>query len=266
MSLKARLRKAAFNRHILLGKLETRPNLTNFIDRFRPNYKPCNLVRIGSGADGGYLLPDALDGLAYCFSPGVADSADFENELSKRGIRSFMADASVSKAPIDNDLFHFIPKFLGARSHNEYITLSDWIEQSIGDDNSPKVLQMDIEGAEYDVLGYESAETLAGFSILTIEFHDLNKLFEKDFLRLVSIIFEKLFKNFVICHVHPNNCCGLTELDGIAVPRVMEVTFVRHDILPKVLRQDPVQLPHPLDVKNVPHLPKILMPEIWWKE
>ena len=174
MSLKARLRKAAFNRHILLGKLETRPNLTNFIDRFRATYKPCNLVRIGSGADGGYLLPDALDGLAYCFSPGVADSADFENELSK--------------------------------------------------------------------------------------------LFEKDFLRLVSIIFEKLFKNFAICHVHPNNCCGLTELDGIAVPRVMEVTFVRHDILPKVLRQDPVQLPHPLDVKNVPHLPEILMPEIWWKE
>ena len=266
MSLKSRLRKAAFNRHIQLGKLETRPGLTDFIARFREHYVPCRLTRIGSTADGGYLLPDALDDLVYCFSPGVADSADFENELSKLGIRSFMADASVSQAPIENELFTFIPKFLGTRTHNEYITLSDWISQSIGNDASPKVLQMDIEGAEYDVLGYESAETLASFSILTIEFHDLNKLFEKDFLRLVSIIFDKIFKNFSICHVHPNNCCGITELDGVGIPRVMEVTFVRNDVLQTIRTSDPITLPHPLDVKNVSHLEEIVMPEIWWKK
>lgn len=243
MSLKSRLRKAAFNRHIQLGKLETRPGLTDFIARFREHYVPCRLTRIGSTADGGYLLPDALDDLVYCFSPGVADSADFENEL-----------------------FTFIPKFLGTRTHNEYITLSDWISQSIGNDTSPKVLQMDIEGAEYDVLGYESAETLASFSILTIKLHDLNKLFEKDFLRLVSIIFDKIFKNFSICHVHPNNCCGIIELDGVGIPRVMEVTFVRNDVLQTIRTSDPITLPHPLDVKNVSHLEEIVMPEIWWKK
>ncbi|MGA1235083.1 MAG: hypothetical protein ACO3VR_14295, partial [Lutimaribacter sp.] len=73
-------------------------------------------------------------------------------------------------------------------------------------------------------------------------------------------------KNFSICHVHPNNCCGITELDGVGIPRVMEVTFVRNDVLQTIRTSDPITLPHPLDVKNVSHLEEIVMPEIWWKK
>jgi hypothetical protein len=68
---------------------------------------------------------------------------------------------------------------------------------------------------------------------------------------MVSAVFEKIYENFSICHVHPNNCCGVAELDDISVPRVIEVTFIRNDQLVKYKNGKKIALPHPLDKKNV---------------
>lgn len=266
MSIKSRIVKAALGPRRIVGRLEASQELKEFIARFRDNYISCDLVRIGGDGDGGYLTPDNLENVKYCFSPGVDYTAKFEKELSDvYGIRSYMADASVEAAPIDDGNFTFIPKFLGNRTLGHFITLSDWVQDSIGDDTGAKILQMDIEGAEYDVLSLEDASTIASFSILIIEFHDLQKLFQSDFLRMVSTIFEKLYKNFSICHVHPNNRCGVAELDGVTVPAVIEVTFLRNDLVTDFLRSDAVSLPHALDRKNMQSYPDLAMPEMWWK-
>jgi hypothetical protein len=42
------------------------------------------LIRVGGELDGGYLVPDDLDGIVACFSPGVGGSASFEADLRKR--------------------------------------------------------------------------------------------------------------------------------------------------------------------------------------
>jgi hypothetical protein len=128
------------------------------------------------------------------------------------------------------------------------------------------ILQMDIEGAEYDVLVFEDSSVLSRFSTMTIEFYHLERLFQKNFLRMFSAIFDKIFKNFSICHVHPNNCCGVATLDSISVPRVMEVTFIRNDLIDEVLNNNKIDLPHLLDRKNVQRNDEIFMPEIWWKK
>ena len=44
----------------------------------RPVATDRQLIRIGSPADGGYLIPDDLEGIRFCFSPGVAHSSAFE--------------------------------------------------------------------------------------------------------------------------------------------------------------------------------------------
>ena len=98
---------------------------------------------------------------------------------------------------------------------------------------------MDIEGGEYDALVYEDSQTLASFSIIVIEFHYLQKMFERDFLNMVTAIFEKIYKNFSICHVHPNNYCGIVSLDGIEIPRVIEVTFIRNDLVNNFSNNNP---------------------------
>lgn len=246
-------------------KLSKHDEIRRFVDRFRTKYISVDLVRIGGDGDGGYLLPDNLNDVKYCFSPGVSQVADFEAHLSKQyGIKSFMADASVNKPPFNDDNFYFSSKFLGSASDPDFITLSDWVRDCIGDDSSEKILQMDIEGGEYDVLAYESAETLKQFSTLIIEFHTMQTMAEYYFLKMVSAIFEKLYLNFSIAHVHPNNAVPVQDFDGVLVPRIMEVTFIRNDLIDRFSNPHDIMLPHPLDRKNSPGGPDIVMPAIWW--
>ena len=127
------------------------------------------------------------------------------------------------------------------------------------------ILQMDIEGGEYDVLTFESTATLSRFSAMIIEFHFLERLFESNYLYMISILFEKLYRHFSICHVHPNNCCGFTSLNGIDMPNVIEVTFLRHDLVDQFKSASALSLPHRLDRRNVSHQADIDIPEIWWK-
>ena len=70
---------------------------------------------------------------------------------------------------------------MGSHSRENFITLSEWIAQNNLESDSNLLLQMDIEGGEYDVLIYEDTNTLASFSAMVVEFHNLQKLFEHDF-------------------------------------------------------------------------------------
>jgi hypothetical protein len=124
---------------------------------------------------------------------------------------------------------------------------------------------MDIEGSEYDVLIVESEVLLNRFPVMIIEFHFLQNIFERQFLNTITSIFEKIYKTFCICHVHPNNSNDIESLDGIDVPRVIEVTFLKRSFLEKARRMNSVELPHKLDRKNVKSLKDIKMPEMWWK-
>src|SRR5262245_53497979 len=48
------------------------------IKRLHPVTTDKKLIRIGEEGDGGYLVPDDLDDVVACFSPGVGAVASFE--------------------------------------------------------------------------------------------------------------------------------------------------------------------------------------------
>ena len=124
MSIKSKIKDFAFQNHILLERINSSDGINDFLSRFRANYVSTDLIRIGGDSDGGYLMPDCLDDIKYCFSPGVDVVASFEDEISKNyGIKSFMADASVNSPPFNNPYFEFVPKFLGSRTYGDFITL-----------------------------------------------------------------------------------------------------------------------------------------------
>ena len=124
----------------------------------RPYSTNHELIRIGGNSDGGYLVPDDLFGVMNCFSPGVSETANFEFDLANRKIKSFLADYSVEKSPIENELIDFEKKYLGAETNEIYMTLNDWVNRKCPHDND-LILQMDIEGSEYAVL-FDSSEEL----------------------------------------------------------------------------------------------------------
>ena len=97
--------------HLFATKTTEREKVLQFLDATRPLKTEHKLIRTGGELDGGYLIPDDMDGVKYCFSPGVSSVADFENDLAKRGIKSFLADYSVNGPPVENELFDFEKNF-----------------------------------------------------------------------------------------------------------------------------------------------------------
>jgi hypothetical protein len=222
------------------------------------------MIRIGGGADGGYLLPDDLDGIEYCFSPGVSTVSNFEDELADRGIRSFLADYSVDGPPISRPEFTFDKKFLGATDNDPFITLGSWKEKYLQQYSGDLLLQMDIEGSEYPVILNTPDALLDQFRILVVEFHYLNELFDPFGFQMLSACFDKLLKSFHVVHLHPNNCEGFGSVrcGDIEIPRLMEFTFLnkRRASQVKPLKR----FPHPLDAPNVPR-PDLKLPACWYQ-
>lgn len=260
------VKKKLFNLGLNLENNSNVDDIKEFISKFKANYVSTKLIRIGGDGDGGYLVPDILDDIKYCFSAGVGEISAFENDLSKiYQIKSFMADGSVDGPTIKDDNFFFLKKFLSSRSDDKFITLNKWIIESSIDHKANKILQMDIEDSEYEVLTYESEDTLNKFSLLIIEFHRMQNLTNKTFLKMIKANFEKIYKNFQICHVHPNNFSGIYNFKKIPIPSSIEITFIRKDYLSKLKINEEINLPHVLDKKNEKNIPDIFMPKIWWK-
>ena len=227
----------------------------------RPVSSDCDLIRVGGQGDGGYLLPDDLDGIDACFSPGVAATSTFELELARRGIKSFMADASVERPPVSNDMFDFEKKFLGSADADPFMTLGSWVSRKapVGGD---LLLQIDIEGSEYDVFLSAERELLKRFRIIVVEFHKLDGLLHEVGYKLIKLTFEKLLQDFAIVHVHPNNARSLVSYKSFQIPPLMEVTFHRRDRLRNIRPTE--TFPHRLDQKNVQNLADITLPQCWY--
>jgi hypothetical protein len=229
----------------------------------RPVATNRQLIRVGSPADGGYLIPDDLADIRYCFSPGVARSSAFEADLASRGIESFMADYSVNGPAAESPMFHFSKRYLGAFADNVFITLSDWLLTSVSPEDGDLILQMDIEGSEYDVIFQTPEEIWKRFRIVTIEFHDVNAVFQPMGLKLLSLCMNKMLSVFDVVHIHPNNGGGTVRNGTLEIPRMIEVTFLRKDRI--ATRQAVLSFPHPFDQPNFPEIPELELPECWYK-
>ena len=219
------------------------------------------LIRVGPDEDGGYLVPDVLDGIAACFSPGVGTCSDFELACAERGMQVFLADATVDGPAVDHPSFHFVPKFIGGYDDDTTISLDAWVDQSCPG-TSDLLLQMDIEGAEYASLLAATPALLRRFRVMAIEFHFLGQLAEDPFFAIAAAMFAKLLDQHEVVHIHPNNFCDIVDVAGVPTPQVMEFTFVRRDRL--MGDGWATQFPHPLDIENDATMPMPL-PSAWFR-
>src|SRR3984885_6474442 len=144
-------------------------DILDLMRKLRPQDCGIELIRAGGSSDGGYLIPDDLEGVEYCFSPGVGPSSDFENQMADRGIRCFLADYSVESPPFCRPEFTFDKKFLGVSDGDRYFTLSTWKDKYLKDYAGDLLLQMDIEGAEYAVILSTPDEILYQFRIAAVD-------------------------------------------------------------------------------------------------
>jgi hypothetical protein len=247
-----------------LSRTISRERVIGLIQRLSPVSSPVPLLRIGGSSDGGYLLPDDLNHISACFSPGVADSATFEMAMAEMSIPSFMADYSVDGPPVANARFSFEKLFLAAHTDGvKFIRLEDWVNANASG-HSDLILQMDIEGAEWPVLLDTPDQILSKFRIMVIEFHDLDQMMTSTLgAEVFDTVFIKLARNFKIVHLHPNNAGGVHRHKGQMIPRVLELTFLRSDRFNLSTQRLPPELPHPLDQPNKTNKREIVLSGPW---
>ena len=237
--------------------------LKTLIKALRPVKTKYNLIRVGGKNDGGYLLPDDLSGVSTCFSPGIDVTASFEKDLACRGILSHLADASVDGAPDNFRILSFEKKYLGVVNDGDYITLEHWVRNKasgLGD----LILQMDIEGGEYQTIIATPMDILRRFRIIAIEVHYVQDWFN-NFIswETAQDFFSKLLADFHVVHLHPNNNCPFIQVDDLLMPTVFEITLLRKDRAAPEGFCD--TFPHPLDQPNVLDKPDRPLPEGWYK-
>ena len=108
-------------------------------------------------------------------------------------INSFLCDYSVSAPPINVEGHTFIKKFLGTKINSEYITLENWMNTYVPNEKD-MILQMDIEGSEYDVLLDVQNNLLDKFRIIIIEFHHFSQILTPLGFKMMNLVFDKLLK------------------------------------------------------------------------
>ena len=211
------------------ARMTVKSELQLLINKLRPVSCGKELIRLGPKRDGGYLVPDDLEGIHACFSAGIGHTSGFELDCANMGMNVFLADNSVEELPESHELFKFTKKYIAATTKDEFITLDYWVESSLSESSDELLLQIDIEGSEYEVLLSASDQLLNRFRIIVVEFHKLDQLWNRPFFNLTSSVFYKLLQTHCCVHIHPNNCDGSIKIGQLEIPRTTEFTFLRND-------------------------------------
>ena len=233
--------------------------ILNLLNRLKP--VQVDLIRVGGDGDGGYLIPDDINGIERCFSPGTSDIANFESEMLERNIPCYLADGSVDKPPISHPKLFFEKKFVGTVESEDTLDFQKWIESN-SNSGEDLILQMNIEGSEYACILGCDVKVLNQFRVIVVEFHFLEKIFDQKIFPIFRDTFLKLLDNYHVVHIHPNNSGGLMRVRGIEIPRTMEFTFLRKDRVAEV--KHAARFPHPLDRKSVLTKPDFPLPRSWY--
>ena len=192
----------------------------------------------GEARDGGYYLPvSVVKSSDLLFGGGVATSWHFEQDLLrvKKDIEIYLYDGSVS-------FFIFLlktilrPSFLNLKTLvkfsrdfyilNKFCFTRKWIGEANGPNSTDLsehfnrrngILKIDIEGAEYGLLGNIHKQRM-NLNALIIEFHHV-----EENLETITDFASKMSENFFISYVNVNNYTVASPADplGIAIEIVM---------------------------------------------
>jgi hypothetical protein len=232
-------------------KKSSRDEVIAVLSRFTPLRSNLELERVGSRHDGGYLIPKDLSGVSALYSPGVGDNVEFDLEIASKGIPVFLADNSVDFTTSGHPLIKFRKKHLGLEESDSQITLDAWIDSDGSSlEGTDLMLQMDIEGAEWNILRSQRAETLNKFKVIVVEIHELQKVFAKSGLEEVSSWLDRVTANHRIVNTHINN--GEIEVFhlGVHIPPIVELVLLRNDA--NFSLEEETLLPHPQEAANDP--------------
>lgn len=227
-------------------------------------------TRVGKPSDGGYIVVDELcRDTKHVYTFGVGTDVSFELEFVRRypGTKFTLFDPTIPALPEEHPDFTFVKRGMPQACHSPGFAVV------------PKgsILKMDIEWNEWETLELMSEETLCKFDQLLIEFHafsvecpgnkyssyfngvliDFKEQVDGALFLGYAGVLEKLNKHFHVFHVHANNSLPKQVVGKAELPPLLEVSFVRKDLVGGVTEYTG-PFPSPaLDHPNKPDRPDI---------
>lgn len=214
--------------------------------------------RLGRNFDGGYVIIDIPE-LKYdlLIAGGICDDISFEEDFFKfQQTPIYAFDGSITDVPPTpiRDKIRFYPLFIGAEETETHTNLHYIIDRYVGRDKPANLfIKMDIEGGEIPWIKSLSREQMDTFAQIAIEFHRPFGQEEKE-------VFEKLNQTHILCHLHPNNCCGTRIHNGVFMPEVFECTYLHKRFFGNEVELNMDYIPNDaVDMPNHSGLPEIYM-------
>lgn len=219
---------------------------------------PFPKIRVGKAYDGGYVIAYMPGRYDLIISGGVSDDISFEENLLKiyPDLTCYAFDGTVNNFPkTDNKKIIFVKKNLGDSNNEKMTDLFEYMKNS-----NDIFMKIDIEGHEFRVIPCVIKNNLIlRVKQLVIEIHSPADIsaFPDYFKGLQDIKNENMFdllkqlnKTHTLIHFHGNNGCRIQTINGIRLPHVFELTFIRNDFVGEKIRNTD-KIPTILDMPNL---------------
>lgn len=212
-----------------------------FLRETNPPEMTHKLTRFGPSQDGGYFVPELSKNFDYLFSPGVGNQAEFDLEFANKGIPVYQLDGTIGQAPVSHKNIVFWNKNLSSISTEMSLSLDDWVNLC-----APKmhfgILQLDIEGGEYEAFLACSNETMRRFSCMVVEFHSLERLSAPILGDAIINTVRKILQTHLVVYRNVNNNGRWFKYQGKEIPSTVEITFLRKDLFQPSIKVE--EIPH----------------------
>ncbi len=216
-------------------------------------------VRVGGKGDGGYVMLDPGRDGGVAYSLGVSAASPWDLEMALRGYEVFQFDGTIETPPDTHPSLHFQKVNIVSPEEDgqgKGKSLERLFRELGHEAENDIILQMDIEGGEWEVLRNLSEARMRKFRQIIIEFHGLTPTTGNLPERLG--IMRNISRTHRPIHIHLNNYVfghSAPEGDLLCYSPCWEVSYVRADdyeFAPCTER-----FPTPLDSPNIARFPEI---------
>ena len=186
-------------------------------------------IRIGDSSDGGYVLVNNICDKDVCISIGIGNNISFDKSIASLVSDVYMYDHTIEEPIHHIPNAHFLKKGLAKELKPGFLRLSDCIAKV--STTKEIILKIDIEGDEWGILAEVNEIDLLRCKQIAIEFHHLQQFSINQKYDDIIKTLENLNMNHMLVNIHANNWSNYDVILNSPFPDVVEVTYLRKDLI-----------------------------------
>ena len=199
--------------------------LETVIEYLNPYTAKCELVRIGSYSDGGYVIASLSQiSSKNCINLGVGNEVSADIDLLNLGCQILAVDGTVDNPMPQEARYKFVKSNVGYicgagnKSLKSILKEHNWKKEL-------EIVLIDIEGFEYQLL-QNDWKSISRARQIVIEFHGLELLGDQGFSQQFVHLLKTINRTHNVVHIHGNNAGPAIPVGGASWPTIVEVTFL----------------------------------------